>query len=74
MGDLVFEWDGSKAASNYAKHRVAFEDAARVFLDLSRGESVDEASDDGETRWNTIELVDDYELFVSYTLRDRVIR
>jgi hypothetical protein len=30
---LEFEWDPSKAASNLAKHRVSFEDAATVFGD-----------------------------------------
>lgn len=30
---MTFEWDPAKAASNLKKHRVAFVDAAAVFLD-----------------------------------------
>jgi uncharacterized DUF497 family protein len=30
---LEFEWDTSKALSNYRKHDVTFEVAAQVFLD-----------------------------------------
>ena len=30
---MTVEWDERKAAANLKKHRVAFEDAATVFLD-----------------------------------------
>lgn len=30
---MLFEWDADKAASNLAKHKIAFEDAATVFDD-----------------------------------------
>jgi len=30
---VTFEWDQRKAAANFAKHAIAFEDAATVFLD-----------------------------------------
>jgi uncharacterized DUF497 family protein len=30
---VTFEWSARKAAANLKKHRVAFEDAATVFLD-----------------------------------------
>jgi uncharacterized DUF497 family protein len=30
---VVYEWDSSKAAANLKKHRVAFTEAATVFLD-----------------------------------------
>ena len=33
--ELEFQWDPVKAASNVAKHGVAFEDAATAFADLS---------------------------------------
>ena len=33
MGCVTFEWDARKAAANFKKHGVAFEDAATVFLD-----------------------------------------
>ncbi len=31
--DVIFEWDGPKAAANLKKHHVAFEAAATVFFD-----------------------------------------
>jgi hypothetical protein len=30
---LSFEWDPAKAASNYSKHRISFEEASSVFFD-----------------------------------------
>ena len=30
---MTIEWDAPKAAANLKKHRIAFEDAATVFLD-----------------------------------------
>jgi uncharacterized DUF497 family protein len=33
MGELSFEWDAKKAASNAAKHGVTFEEAKSVFYD-----------------------------------------
>ena len=33
LGDLKFVWDSEKAEINLKKHKVAFEDAARIFLD-----------------------------------------
>jgi uncharacterized DUF497 family protein len=32
-GELTFEWDAAKAATNLRKHGVSFEEAATVFLD-----------------------------------------
>lgn len=31
--DVIFEWDARKAAANFKKHHLSFEDAATVFLD-----------------------------------------
>lgn len=31
---MTFEWDRTKAESNLRKHRVSFEEAATVFLDV----------------------------------------
>jgi len=30
---VTFEWDARKAAANFTKHAISFEDAATVFLD-----------------------------------------
>jgi uncharacterized protein len=32
-GEIAFEWDVAKAATNKRKHRVSFEEAATAFLD-----------------------------------------
>lgn len=66
---MEFEWDPLKAAENLAKHRVHFEDAARVFLDDRRIEIFDGNEAHGEDRWLTIGLVYPACLAVVYTLR-----
>ncbi|WP_396434085.1 BrnT family toxin [Limnohabitans sp.] len=66
---MEFEWDAAKAALNLQKHRVAFEDAARVFLDVGRLESHDGREDHGEDRWATIGQVYVSVLYVVYTVR-----
>ena len=53
---MRFEWDPEKAAVNLSKHRIAFEDAARVFDDpLQR--SRQDRTEGGELRWQTLGLV-----------------
>ena len=71
---MDFGWDAGKAAANLRKHRVSFEDAARVFLDPNRIESYD-VRDVGEDRWKTVGMVDPALLVVVYTVRGKdVIR
>ena len=52
-----FEWDPSKAATNLAKHGVAFEDAIRVFADINSIVELDRIAD-GEARWKAIGIVE----------------
>lgn len=66
---MNFEWDAAKAALNLRKHGVAFEDAARVFLDGGRLESYDGRENYGEDRWATIGQVYATVLYVVYTVR-----
>lgn len=66
---MEFEWDAEKAVRNLRKHGVAFEDAARVFLDDARLETHDGREDYGEDRWATIGLVHAVVLYVVYTIR-----
>lgn len=66
---MEFEWDANKAALNLRKHGVAFEDAARVFLDNARLEIYDGREDYGEERWATIGQVYAVLLYVVYTVR-----
>ena len=64
------EWDKSKADSNYRKHGVCFEVAARVFDD-PLAVSIQDRSENGELRWQTLGLVDGLLLLlVAHTVRD----
>jgi uncharacterized DUF497 family protein len=47
---MDFEWDAAKAQSNLAKHGIAFEDAAFVWLDPLLQLKFDRFVD-GEERW-----------------------
>lgn len=53
---LEFAWDLIKAASNLAKHGVAFAQAATVFADTLALTVVDEAHSEFEERWFTLGL------------------
>lgn len=70
---LHFEWDEEKARLNLKKHGVAFETAAKVFLDENRIEIYDETHSIHEDRYITIGLAGDI-LFVVYTMRTPKIR
>lgn len=52
----VFEWDEVKAASNYRKHGIRFEEAARVFDDPFHL-SIQDRYENGEYRWQSIGMV-----------------
>ena len=67
---MRFEWDETKSASNFRKHRVRFETAAQVFGDPHCVMTRDREFD-GEERWQTIGMVDDVLLlFVAHTVDD----
>lgn len=68
-GELVFEWDSEKAALNWQKHKIHFEDATKVFEDENRIDYLDEEHSDYEERYITIGKVDKI-LFVVYTDRE----
>lgn len=51
-----FIWDPEKARRNLLKHRIAFEDAVRVFLDRHQISEI-ESYVDGEERWRTIGMM-----------------
>ncbi len=54
-----FEWDPSKAASNFNKHGVEFSEALRVFADPFLVVEQDRIVD-GELRWQAIGAVGVY--------------
>jgi uncharacterized DUF497 family protein len=68
---MEFEWDSGKAEANLRKHHLSFEDAARVFLDPQRIETVDDRENYGEERWKTVGLVEPALLAVVYTVRGK---
>lgn len=68
---MDFEWGAGKAAVNFRKHHVSFEDAARVFLDPHRIETYDGRDAYGEDRWKTVGMVEPALLAVVYTVRGK---
>lgn len=52
--ELEFAWDPAKAASNLAKHGVAFAQAGSVFADALALTVFDEARSEFEERWFTL--------------------
>lgn len=69
INDIVFEQDDEKNRTNFRKHNIDFNDAAKVFADENRVERLDEFHSDDEDRWQVIGMVDDI-LFVVYTERE----
>ncbi|KLU17175.1 MULTISPECIES: BrnT family toxin [Xenorhabdus] len=57
--ELEFEWDLAKAETNFCKHGIRFEEAARVFDDPFHL-SVQDRFENGEYRWQTIGAVKGY--------------
>ncbi len=51
-----FDWDPAKAASNFQKHGVRFEDAMSIFSDPRALTIYDEEHSDDEDRWVTVAL------------------
>jgi uncharacterized protein len=67
---MRFEWDEAKNLSNQRKHGVSFEEASAVFLDPLYV-SVQDRVEDGETRWQTLGMVEDLLLLtVAHTVRE----
>jgi hypothetical protein len=73
IGEYVVEWDDVKAELNWKKHKIYFEDAARIFLDDNRIDVYDELHSDDEDRWKVIGKVRDI-LAVIYTERREKLR
>ena len=68
INNQLFEWDDEKAALNWRKHRIKFEDAAQVFADENRIDYCDDDHSDDEDRYVTIGKIDKI-LYVVYTER-----
>ena len=70
---LIIEWDDAKNEKNFKKHKIYFEDAARIFLDDNRIDYLDENHSDDEERWKVIGMVRNV-LVVIYTERGEKLR
>ena len=68
IDELLFEWDDDKAELNWQKHRVDFQDTAKVFSDSYSVEEFDEKHTFDEDHWKVIGKVENI-LFVIYTER-----
>ena len=65
----MFEWDDEKAATNYRKHGVRFEEAVLVFED-PLAVSEQDRIENGELRWRTLGMVGGFLLLlVAHTVR-----
>lgn len=72
---MTYEWDPAKASANVKKHRVSFEEAASVFLDVSALTFWDPDHSAGEDREITIgRSVQQRILFVAHSAREDRIR
>ena len=67
---MIYIWDENKRSINLNKHGIDFIDAADVFNDPNRIETVDERHDYGEERLQTIGYAMPGLLFVVYTYKD----
>ncbi|MDE1147419.1 MAG: BrnT family toxin [Azospirillaceae bacterium] len=70
----MYQWDEQKAAINFAKHGVRFEEAQAVFNDPFALEWTDEREDYGEERFIIIGMAEGRLFCVVYTLRNDNIR
>lgn len=73
VGEYIVEWDDEKNKKNFKKHKIAFQDAARIFLDDNRIEIFDELHSYYEDRIKVIGIVDEI-LTVIYTERGEKYR
>ena len=74
MIDDGFEWDADKAAANWRRHGVTFDQAVKACRDPFAVEWVDEREAYGEERINLIGMCDSIILHVTFTERGDRIR
>ena len=69
---LEFEWDDAKAATNFRKHGVTFEQAAYAFRDSFAVEWIDDRVAYGEERVMLLGISGGQILSVVFTERERI--
>ncbi len=67
----LFEWDSAKAESNWLKHGVKFEDAARMLLGLTLTWSTGRGT---ENRFASIGIIEGSAIVVVWTPRANAVR
>ena len=66
MKGLRFQWNPTKAATNYLDHGITFEAAEKAFADDDPLEWLDDREDYGEDRWIRIAGMEGRILFLVY--------
>jgi uncharacterized protein len=74
MANNDFEWDKAKAAANFAKHGVNFEQGRQAFNDPFAIDFVDDREDYSEDRLILFGLVEHRLLVVAHSLRGDKVR
>jgi hypothetical protein len=74
MDDNALEWDDAKAAENWRRHGVTFQQGAKALRDPFAIEWIDDREDYGEERINLLGMSEDVILHVTYTERSQRTR
>jgi len=74
MTEDDFEWNETKAATNWKVHGVTFQQATKVFSDHFALEWIDDREGYGEERINRLGMYDGVILHVTYTERGEHFR
>jgi uncharacterized DUF497 family protein len=74
MNDAALEWDDAKAAENWRRHGVTFQQGAKVLRDPFAVEWIDDRDDYGEERINLLGMCEGVILHVTHTERDERTR
>jgi uncharacterized DUF497 family protein len=71
---MRFEWDADKAASNFLKHGVSFNEAREVFYDPNAVEEYDAGHSSAQVRFFVIGLSSRRLLYVVYAETSSAVR
>ncbi len=71
---IKFEWNDAKAASNHAKHHLAFDDAIAIFADPDHVVIDTLRMQDGETRQKVIGMIQSRLFTVVFVMRGQACR
>ena len=71
---MEYEWDDEKAADNFRKHGISFQEAAYALGDPLLMEGLDDRFDYGEERYVAIAMGVNSLLTIVYTERSDIVR